>query len=815
LNAISCPECYSDPLDVHAQAKRRGMDFVTITDHDTIDGVMSLRKQKDDVLVGEEVTCWFPEDDCKLHLLVYGITPQQHDELRNRRNNIYEVAEYVEAERIAHSVAHPIYRQNEKLERWHVERLILLFKGFECLNGAHSPLHREAFEPVLERLSPEQIKRLSETHHLAPRWPEPWVKARTGGSDDHGLLNIGRTWTEFPAEVSSVGQILDCLRSGMCKPGGEAGSSAKLAHTFYGIAVRYYSRYIMQPGARPNFTTSLLQTIVGEKPMPSKVQIAKAVVRSKAKRIVKRISSPFAKPQAEEHTAVLKRLFNESLKRRVTEYPQLRNALGKGLPPLGEHEAMFDFVSKINRDISQGLAGAIGKSIDDASFTGLFDSIAAIIAHQFVMSPYYFSVFHQNKERHLLRQITAQHTPKTPATLKGALFTDTFDEVNGVGRFLRDMGEQAQALGRQLTIHTSCQNPGIAMPGVRKNFVPLLSRPLPHYEEILLNFPPVLEVLEWADRQQFDVVHVSTPGPMGLCGWLVAKMLRVPLMGTYHTDFPAYVEKLTRDHRVSNGTATYMKWFYGQAAGVFSRSRAYRFKLHDIGVAEQRIEQIQSGVNTEKFNPSKRDVNLWAARGIKQPLRLLYAGRVSLEKNLPMLAEAFRKLCEKRRDAALVVAGDGPYLEKMRKELSHLPAYFLGYQDDTQLPPLYASADLFVFPSRTDTLGQVVLEAQASGLPALVTPDGGPKESIDDGRTGIVVPESDAPRWVAAINELLDDTPRRQRMSHAAAQRSGKLSLERTFEAFWSAHLHACEQAAAEPVAIVPPVPARAHFTAT
>src|SRR6188768_884345 len=72
LNAISCPECYSDPLDVHAQAKRRGMDFVTITDHDTIDGVISLAAKKPDVLIGEEVTCWFPEDECKLHVLVYG-----------------------------------------------------------------------------------------------------------------------------------------------------------------------------------------------------------------------------------------------------------------------------------------------------------------------------------------------------------------------------------------------------------------------------------------------------------------------------------------------------------------------------------------------------------------------------------------------------------------------------------------------------------------------------------------------------------------------------------------------------------------------
>src|SRR5437773_5252528 len=204
LNAIHCPECYSDPDDVYGQAKRRGMDFVTITDHDTIDGVERLRRGRDDVLVGEELTCWFPEDRCKLHLLVYGIDPPQHAELHKRASNLYDVAEYVESHRIAHAVAHPIYRQNDKLERWHVERLILLFKGFECLNGAHSPLHREAFEPVLDRLTAEQIHRLSETHGLAPRWPEPWVKSRTGRSDDHGLLNIGRTSTQLPPQARST-----------------------------------------------------------------------------------------------------------------------------------------------------------------------------------------------------------------------------------------------------------------------------------------------------------------------------------------------------------------------------------------------------------------------------------------------------------------------------------------------------------------------------------------------------------------------------------------------------------------------------------
>src|SRR3954471_1900237 len=94
LKAINCPECYSAPAEVYAQAKRRGMDFVTITDHDTIDGVRNLADRAD-VLVGEELTCWFPEDECKMHILVFGITPGDHAALQARANDIYAVAEYV------------------------------------------------------------------------------------------------------------------------------------------------------------------------------------------------------------------------------------------------------------------------------------------------------------------------------------------------------------------------------------------------------------------------------------------------------------------------------------------------------------------------------------------------------------------------------------------------------------------------------------------------------------------------------------------------------------------------------------------------
>ena len=105
LNAINCPECYSSPAEVYAQAKRRGMDFVTITDHDSIEGVLRIVDHQPGVFVGEELTCWFPEDECKMHVLVYGISRADHEALQSLAENIYDVAAYIARERIAHAVA--------------------------------------------------------------------------------------------------------------------------------------------------------------------------------------------------------------------------------------------------------------------------------------------------------------------------------------------------------------------------------------------------------------------------------------------------------------------------------------------------------------------------------------------------------------------------------------------------------------------------------------------------------------------------------------------------------------------------------------
>src|SRR5439155_12411876 len=170
----------------------------------------------------------------------------------------------------------------------------------------------------------------------------------------------------------------------------------------------------------------------------------------------------------------------------------------------------------------------------------------------------------------------------------------------------------------------------------------------------------------------------------------------------------------------------------GRMDRVLARSRSYGASLQEMGIDPQKIGLVQAAIDANRFCAQSPIASFRRSYGVEQPLRLLYVGRVSVEKNLPMLMEILRRLYSVRRDMALIVVGDGPYRQQMQQESRSLPVHFLGMRSDKELVQLYQHADLLLFPSRTDTLGQVVMEAQACGLPALVSDEGGPREIVDD-----------------------------------------------------------------------------------
>ncbi|TVQ63100.1 MAG: glycosyltransferase [Phycisphaerales bacterium] len=802
LGVIDCPECYSEPERVYEQARTRGMDFVTITDHDTIRGALELHERGfERFVIGEEVTVYFPEDRCKLHVLVWGLTPAQHEEIGSLglRNDVYQFAHWLVEHNLPHSLAHPLYIQNGRLTIEHIERAALLFKAFETLNGAHSGSHRSVLERWMGTLTPARVRHLSEKHGVEPLWPRVWDKGVTAGSDDHALLNVGRTWTEVRCDGEAVVAPQDFLRRVMsCRSGvgGGAGRSDLLAHQLTAVGVRFYAEaFHDRASARGKLIGSKLGRFAGvEMDRPGKPALALDALKKKLTGDSSR-GLPIVDALRSELGPVL------------DKYPDLKACLDPETwadegPPISQHARMADFSDDLGAALGRAMAGGAMRSLRERDKVGLVDHLISYAIVQAARLPYIISLFHQNKERVMLERIEHQAAESGggPSVLERpmrvSLFTDTLGDVNGVCRFIQNAAAQANATGRDLRVVTSTTLPTPDWGNIY-NFEPVFSTKMPKYEHLELVLPPLMKILRHLDEHQPDVIHISTPGPVGMIGFLAAKMLRVPVLGVYHTDFPAYIDRLFDDVGMTRTTEWFMRAFYEPFRAIFTRSQDYVESLTTMGMQREKIVALMPGVETSAFHIRHRDPGVWSRFGGVDPaaVKVLYVGRVSVEKNLPMLTQVWKRvhwrLRETGRNAQLIVVGDGPYRAQMEQELEGCAAAFLGFRHAEELSKLYASSDFYVFPSTTDTLGQVVMESQASGLPVIVTDKGGPKEVVDHGLTGYVLPHDDHDEWVARILELITDEKMRKGMGRAAHTRMQRYTIDASFEHFWSAHVNA------------------------
>lgn len=390
----------------------------------------------------------------------------------------------------------------------------------------------------------------------------------------------------------------------------------------------------------------------------------------------------------------------------------------------------------------------------------------------------------------------SEHKPIPPTVEpRVLLFTDTLGDVNGVSRFINDIADQARKTGRPLHVFTSTRFPVRRLPDLH-NFSPLFASCMPGYPDLEVTFPPFFRMLREARRFNPHAVHISTPGPVGLIGRIAARLLRVPLVGVYHTDFPSYADKLFDDEAISWLARRAMTGFYKPFHTIFTRSHAYAQSLDQLHIGNGRCVPLQPGTRTDRFSPHLRDAAFLTTLGIPaDSVKVLYVGRLSIEKNIPMLTELWRRCFPffraQRLNAHLIIVGDGPYRAEMQSDLPSMNCHFTGFRSGDELSVLYASSDFFVFPSITDTLGQVVLEAQSSGLPAIVTDIGGPKETVRHNETGFVLPATDLDAWSQRILQLASNPDLRHRLGRAARERMEHFSIADSFEHFWSVHRNA------------------------
>jgi len=760
LQRLGAAESYTDPEKAYALAKSRGMDFVAITDHNCITGALELATKHDDVIVGAEVTSYFPEDGCKVHILVWGLDERRFEAIDAIRTDVVALRDYLRDEDLPHSVAHATFSVNDRLTAMHLEKLVVLFDVFETVNGARTRRQNTQWETMLDHLTPQLMGQLVRKHRLEPFSDRPWIKGRTGGSDDHAGLLIGRTWTE--AVGTTPEEFLGAVADRASRSAGRHNDSRTLAFSVYKIASDYSKSRATGSGRRGD-AMQRVHNLLFE---PSGASDATGSLRERIARI-KASKDPLA--------MAFFRLIDDLESAQSLDFDQ-----------------RLDIAHERISDIADELAGSLLASVREDLAAGdvfsLVRNVSAALPAAFLAAPFFSTAHLLSKGRAAADEFALSRGLTSGGLTRTLWFTDTLDDLNGVSVTLQNVARYAGEHDLPVKIVTCGGGDGAR---TRESVIDLPTIhhfELPYYESYALSVPSIMRSLRIIQDAEPDVIIVSTPGPVGLLGAACAKILDVPLKMVFHTDFTAQSLGVTRDESLADMVDVYQNWFYGLADEILVPTSNYLRVLLGRGFDNDRLRVFRRGIDTTHFSPqSHTRAEVCERFGLDDAPTLLFVGRLSRDKAVDTLVEAYREVVALLPDVNLIVAGDGPYAGEMRTAAAGLPRMRLvGTLDNHDLPPLYSAADLLVFPSKTDTFGMAVLEAQSCGLPALVSGVGGPQDIIVDGATGTVVSNDSVLGWAEAIFTVLvrleSDPDAQVRMREAARIHASRYDWSTLFE---------------------------------
>ena len=372
--------------------------------------------------------------------------------------------------------------------------------------------------------------------------------------------------------------------------------------------------------------------------------------------------------------------------------------------------------------------------------------------------------------------------------MKLALVTETYPpEINGVAMTLSTLVDGLERRGHHIQIvrpRQSRTDTPAALGNVTQFTVAGL--PLPRYDGLHLGLPARGKLIRQWRQYRPDVVHIATEGPLGITALWAAKRLGIPVSSSFHTNFHKYGQHYGYGF-IAQKVLAYLRYVHNRTACTMAPSQEV---LDSLKAAKFKNLMILSrGVNTELFTPTRRDADLRKQWGVgDDDLVVLYVGRVAQEKNIPLAVRAFEAVRSHHPTARFVIVGDGPAREKLQYE--HPEFIFAGTQRGESLAAHYASADTFFFASMSETFGNVVTEAMASGLATLAFDYAGPRQVIRSRENGVIVPFGDEEAFVEAAMYLCSDLSDLRKLGAAARATAMTLS--------WDAVIHDFEAALAD-----------------
>jgi len=749
---IGVGECMTDPEEAWQMAKAMGLTHYTCTDHDTIDGnLFLLEKGYDDVPVSVEVTALFPHANhklrCKIHVLTYDLDKPRAEaifaDIQRLRHNVFDLIRYYDEHSIHYMLAHPFYSVNDLLTVEHFEQLLLLFDHFE-LNGSKGRQTNSGLHRLITSLSPELLQRLADRHHRAIEHPktDPAAKrVNKAGQDAHIKRYLGRSFT-LNRNAATIGDLFT----------GHAAASVPLVRNSRPENLNFVLYAVgADHKVRGNKTVEFF--VACDRRLSALYAMLTGKVVPRPARLKKILA------QVDHHCLRKKQLpagfsDDESL---ALLLASLRKIPRRNFEPPESSSISDCFFGLMREVVDRAVVSFIrerAKTPIRTIFFNPFRTLGILLDLEKLIVPYGISVriFDETRAftRSVQRQLLGNDEQERPRV---AHFFDTFQEINGPARFAQGLARMASRLDVPYKVLTC----GKGDSALGEQIFPARFAWRPEeYPEQALRVPSLLDILQYCYQEQFSHFHAATPGPMGLAALFAAKRIfNKPFFVTHHTEFAQYLGAYTDDPRIEEAVWEGLRYFYNQADTVFALSCDSRDILIHHGIAPAKVRIMKRGIDIERFCPGP-------ARKDSQLLTLTTTCRLSKDKGLEYLLPAVRILLERHPQMRWKFVGDGPYRAQMedelRDELRNHRVEFTGFLEGEAFVEAIRQGDLFVFPSISDTFGQTPLEAQACGVPVLVTDRGGPKDNVLDGETGLIVEGKSTTALVEGVEMLLDKT---------------------------------------------------------
>ncbi len=818
---LRLPESWLEPERLIEVLRRHGSTALTVTNHNNARSCWELQEAGYDVLPAAEFTCYLDEHDLFLHVLAYGFDRDQEHFLNEKRHEIFDFLRYAHANDIPVVLPHPLYfyTRNDRIDLALFEKLAVVFQRFEVLNGQRDLWQSLLTMHWLQGLTPEKVAEYADRHHIEPAEfgvDVTMPKVLTGGSDDHNGIFAGTCGSRLHVPnlrqrlqtTSASALALEALRAGRISPFGHVGESEKLTialldyfsqvvthvedpgllrmllhrgETYDKVACIAISNLLLEVrkhktsrkffelvhdalhGKRPSrllrwriakdyrFALDHLDRIAATAKGPTETHVA--TVADVGSKLVHELRPPLARPIA---TARLgsplthsDTLSSEEIIRKFEIPSQLTSLF------FGEEDLRTDMSSVNLRDFLDRLSFP--------AFMGLFLTGATLASTRALYA-----------NRPFLDEF-AEHIGAGQHAQRALYLTDTLRDRNGVSSSLS--GKLAEAQRRDLPVDFLICHPDAAPEEHLHVVRPLTSFTAGNFDEQELRVPDLLEMARIFYRGGYDRIVCSTEGPMAAAALFLKFMFNVPAHFFMHTDWLEYAARVTdlNAHERDRIRRT-LRALYRQFDGIFVLNSEHREWLtsHDMQFAPEQV--FLTAHHAQPRHPTAQPIDkaaLLPDANDDTPV-LFIACRLSREKGIFELPEVLARARQTIPDLRLVVAGTGPAEAELREALPD--AHFLGWVDRERLARCYLGLDLFVFPSRFDTFGNVLIEAITHGMPAVAYDCKGPRDILEDGVSGYLV---DSPAALAdRIVEHFQNAERHDAMRRAAMVRADAFQAE-------------------------------------